>query len=305
MALMNVSIRQLRSFILCAELGSFSDAASAMHITQSALSLQIRQLEDNLGLKVFDRTTRHVELSAGGRELLPVARRIISDLDEMRARASDLLAGRRGTLKLAVTPSLACSILPAMLSNLRQRMPEVRVDLVEAVALPLLEHMEQGGSELAVSMRPAKDADFHFESLQTDRLVAVLGTNHPIAKQRQISWKALADIPYISVTTQSGVWAQALRAASAAGVTLQVSLETPSFFTAISFARADLGCAVVSELAIGGASLKGLKVLPVVGPTVSRDIGLLWRRSAELSPVAQVFVEVARETMLSQKQLAS
>jgi LysR family carnitine catabolism transcriptional activator len=303
---MNVTVRQLRSFILCAELGSFSDAASAMHITQSALSLQIRQLEENLGLKVFDRTTRRVELSPGGRDLLPVARRVISDLDEMGTRASDLLAGRRGTLKLAVTPSLACSILPGMLSNLRRRMPAVRVELTEAVALPLLEHMEQGGSELALSVRPARDTDFHYESLQSDRLVAVLGANHPIATQRQISWKALADIPYISVTTQSGVWAQSLRAAAAAGVTLQVSLETPSFFTAISFARADLGCAVISQLAIGGASLKGLKVLPLVGPTVTRDIGLLWRNATELSPVAEVFVEVARQTIVSNnKRLGS
>lgn len=302
---MNVSVRQLRSFILCAELGSFSDAAAAMHITQSALSLQIRQFEENLGLRVFDRTTRHVELSPGGRDLLPVARRVISDLDEMRTRASDLLSGRRGTLKLAVTPSLACSILPGMLSSLRRQMPAVRVDLTEAVALPLVEHMEQGGSELALSVRPARDTAFHFESLQMDRLVAVLGSSHPVAKQRQITWKTLADIPYISITTQSGVWAQALRAASAAGVTLQVSLETPNFFTAIALARADLGCTVISQLAMEGASLKGLKVLPLVGPTVNRDIGLLWRRGTELSPVAEVFVSVARESVLSHKRQAS
>jgi len=275
-----------------------------MHITQSAYSLLIRQLEQRLGIAVFERTTRHVALSEAGLALLPIARRVLADLEEIHGRVVDLREGRRGTLRLAIVPSIACSLLPDVLAVFRRNMPFAKVELFEAQALPLIDHVEQGGSEFGISIRPQRETSLHFEKLLSDPLVAVVNASHPVAANACVSWHQLRDLPHISVTMQSGVWAHSMAAATAAGVNLQPALQTSSYFTAIGFVRAGLGYTVLSKLAMTGAALAGVAVLPLIEPQVEREIGAIVRPPAELSPVAQEFLRIFKETLAAQAPTA-
>ncbi len=292
---MNIPIRYLRALVLGAELGSFTSAAKAMHITQSAYSLIIQNLEQRLGVHVFNRTTRKVALSEEGQELLPIAKRILSNLQEIKDRSIDMREGHRGTLKVAIVPSMACSILPSVLAIFRQNMPLVNIELYEAQALPLIEYVDQGGAELAICIRPEGKTSLHFEKLLLDPLVAIIKNDDPLAKQKCVSWRDLKHLSHISITTQSGVWAYTIAAATTAGVTLKPTLQTSSYFTAISLVRAGLGYTVISKLAMKGASLEGVTALDLIDPKVEREIGIITLKQGELSIIANKFVDALKQ----------
>src|SRR3954463_12192752 len=130
---MNVSLRQLRAFLAVARLGSFTRAAALLHLTQPALTVQIRQLEQVLGVRLLDRTTRSAEPTRVGEELAHALGPLLADLDAGLAGVRDLAARRRGLVRLAALPSVASTLLPTAIARLQARNPGIRVQMREAV----------------------------------------------------------------------------------------------------------------------------------------------------------------------------
>src|SRR6266702_3626795 len=120
---MDVSLRQVRAFVCVAQLKSFTRAATVLHLAQPTLTVQIRSLEDALGVRLLDRTSRSVDLTRVGRELLPVFERILGDLDTALLGVRDLTRQRRGIVRIAILPSVAASTLPDAIRTFRERYP--------------------------------------------------------------------------------------------------------------------------------------------------------------------------------------
>jgi LysR family carnitine catabolism transcriptional activator len=291
---MNVTVRQLHAFVLGAEVSSFSAAAARMGITQPGYSLLIRQLEGELGVRLFHRTTRHVELTQPGHELLQSARRTLQQLEETCRRAEDLRDLRQGTLQLAVAPSVACSLLPAVLADFSAAHPGVRMSILEAQAVGFAESVRSGQAEIGLGLLLQMDEALSFEPLFRDHLVVVLHRAHALASRASVSWRALARFSYISVTTQSSVRVHADQAAASAGLALHPAYEVDSLTTAVGLVRAGLGYAVLPSLPLGSLELGEAVARPIEQPKAWRTIGLVTRRQFKLSPAAVAFAGIVR-----------
>jgi LysR family transcriptional regulator, carnitine catabolism transcriptional activator len=291
---MNVTLRQLHAFVLGAEAASFSMAAARMGITQPGYSLLIGQLETALGVRVFQRTTRRVQLTQAGQELLQGAQRTLQQVDETCRRAADLRDLRQGTLRIAVVPSVACSLLPAVLADFSTAHPGIRLTFLEELAVGFAERVRSGQAEVGLGLLLHPDDDLLFEPLLRDHLVVVLHGAHALASRASVSWRVLAKFSYISVTTQSSVRVHADQATAAAGLTLRPTYEVDSLTTAVALVRAGLGYAVLPSLALGSLDLGQAVARPIEQPKAWRTIGLLTRRQFSLSPAASAFAEVVR-----------
>ena len=296
---MNVSLRQLRAFMLGAECASFSAAAARMGMTQPGYSLLIRQLEEELGLRLFQRTTRRVEPTQAGLDLLPYARRTLQSMEETCRRAEDARELRSGTLRLAVVPSVACGLLPAILLRFRAAYAGIRLELREEQAVNFAEMVRSSRSEIGLGPLMQADDALAFEPLLSDHLVVLLPREHPLANRPRIGWRTLAGYDYISVTTQSSIRVRADEAAAEAGLVLRPSYEVDSLTTAVGLVRAGLGYAMLPSLALESLNVVQVVVRPMENPRARRHIGLLSRQPAELSPVAGAFASLARDIAIN------
>lgn len=292
---MNLTVRQLRAFTLGAQFASFSEAAAQMGITQPGYSLLIRQLEAEVGMALFRRTTRRVELTEAGREILQSAQHTLRQLDETRRRAEDFRDARQGTLNLAFVPSVGCSLLPPILSRFAEAYPGIKLVFHEAQAVGFAERVRSGQAEIGLGLLLQTDQHFVFEPLIRDCLVALLRTQHPLATRATVTWKALARFNSILVTNQSSVRVHADRAAAAASVDIEPTYVLDSLTTAVGMVRAGLGYAVLPSLALRSLELGDAVPRVIEQPRAWRHIGLLTRAQFTLSPAAKAFAVIARE----------
>src|SRR5688572_16372846 len=176
---MNFSLRQLRARSAVARTASFTRAAAELNLSQPALTVQIRELEAALGLKLVDRNTRRVELTGIGRELLPVFERVLGDIRAVAENARELAAGDRGTVLVAALPSLCSRLIPAAIASLRRSHPRITVRLQDTVAQRILAAVRSEEADLGIGSFGALGSDFEVMALLEDRMVAVMPSRHP------------------------------------------------------------------------------------------------------------------------------
>ncbi|WP_454618335.1 LysR family transcriptional regulator [Bradyrhizobium cenepequi] len=287
---MNVSLRQLRAFVAAADHGSFSHGATELTVTQSGFSLIIRELELQLGVRLFDRTTRRVALTEAGHEFLPKARRILDDLDSACQEVRELRDKRRGKVSVAVLPSVAASIMPGMLATFRERYPAIELRITEAHANQLFEQVHQGEVDIGVGVIFERHDSLGFTLLKKDPLIGVFDTHDPLSKRKDISWSNLADKRYIAINrSRSSIHHLASQAFRETGHSTEPSFEVGSMTSAVAFVQCGLGFTVVPEMALSMLRVEGLETRRIRGPIIYRDIAALWRKKRSLSPAAATF----------------
>lgn len=284
------SLRQLRAFRAVYQLRKLSAAAEQLAVTQSAISVLIRQLEEGLGTRLFDRTTRSLHPTAAAAEALVVAERILRDVDSLGAGLRDLATLRRGRVSLAVTPTLAEILLPPVVQRFARQHPEIRVVIDDCapdqfVSRVVGEHVDLG---LGTPERAAADVDTR--KLLGDHLALVCRADHPLATRRRLGWRDLRAHGVITVRPGYGIRPMIDGAAASAGVQLDVVNEVSFLSTALWMVGCGLGAAVMPSAYARVPGHEGLVVRKLVDPVVSRDISLVTKRGRSLSPAAEAFV---------------
>jgi DNA-binding transcriptional LysR family regulator len=197
---MNLTLRQLRAFAAVAETGSFTAAAQQLHLTQSALSVLVRELEREMGVQLLDRNTRSVQLSEAGREFLPSVHRLLGDLTSAVAGVTDLRDKKKGLLRLAAPQLMACTLMPRVIAAYRQAYPDVDVRLADTLPEHLLSGVMAGDVELAVGQDVAVDGAIERRTLFRDRHWLICPPDHAFAKRRRVRWHELAPYTFIAPT---------------------------------------------------------------------------------------------------------
>lgn len=290
------TLRQLRAFRAVYQLRKLSAAAEQLSLTQSAVSVLIRQLEEGLGTRLFDRTTRSLRPTSAAGEAIAVAERILRDVDSLGAGLRDLGELRRGRVSLAVTPTLGEILLPSVVRRFARLHPEIRVAIDDCspeqfVSRVVGEHVDLG---LGTPERAAADVDT--AKLRGDTLALLCRKDHPLAAKRQLRWADLAGHPVITVRPGYGIRPLIDGAAAQAGVQLDVVNEVTFLSTALWMTRSGMGASIMPSAYALGPGQAGLVVRQLAAPVVSRDIFLVTKRGRSLSPAAQAFAEVlARE----------
>lgn len=289
---MNVNLRQLRAFVAGVRATSFSEAAERLGITQPGFSLLIRQLEVELGLKLFDRTTRRVEVTLEGREFARKVEQILEDLDSACRDMEDRKSLRRGRVRIGLLPSAGAMILPPLLSRLSAEMPEIEISVVEHLAEPLQESVEREMVDFGIGMNPRNTPGLRFVPILEDRLICLCAKSDPIATMEAPTWDDLCARPFIGFTGNTSIDHQVRALLTEAGTSFVRRSEISGLNTAVGLVRAGLGITLIPELGLGGLDLTGLGLRAVDSRTARRQIGLIMLRRRTRSPATLAVIDV-------------
>lgn len=290
-----MTLKQIRAFLAVAQTLSFAAACERLHLSQSALSLTIKALEEGLGGRLFSRNTRNVALTPEGESLLPLARRLIADWDNAEDEMRQRFTLRRGRVTLAAMPSFAGNLLPPILKTFRARFPNVNVTVNDVINEQVLEMVRDRHVELGVAFEPTQHSSLTFTPLYLDRFVAVVPLESPLAQHSEIGWKRLLEQPFITLQRPSTVRVMLEEHLRARGMTLPVDFESHQLATVGRMVASGLGVSAVPALCIGQMHELGARCITLSDPVVERAIGVLTKPGHELSAAAQALFDTLRD----------
>lgn len=292
--LRHLNLNHLLAFLAVAEAGSFRSAAAKMHMSQSALSVQVRQLEEVFGVALFHRTTRSVTLTVEGERLLPVVRRLTEDMAQVTMELREEAQLQRGVTTLAVLPSLAAALLPDILREFAALHPGIQVRVHDADSKAAFELVRRGEVDMGLLARGEKLIDLDFIPLMEDELLAVVPADgHPLSGRRRVTLRDVAAFPLL--LNPRGV---ALRETldirlRAIGVTPTPAQELVGTHALVALVGAGLGVAVLPRLALATVDVRGCRLLKLRDGG-AREVGLVLPQRRSASPATEAlrtFVE--------------
>ena len=276
-------LRLIRAFLALARAGSFTRAASELHMSQPTLTVQIQQLETGLGVKLFDRNKRHVALTQAGRDLLVPLERILIDVEAIATNAEELLEHRRGLVTVAALPSVAAGLLPRAIKKLTEEYPGITVRVYDGVASTVAAMVRSGQVDFGISSQTYGDRELTSHVLMMDRLCAVVASNHPLARKRSMTLHELAKHPLILMVKDSSSRQIVDLAFDREGLVGNVAYETTYGTSVAGFTQAGLGIGILPESMAAPSRLHQLRIR---GEKLTRRIGIVMRAGRSLSPTA-------------------
>ncbi|MBY4599360.1 LysR family transcriptional regulator [Ottowia caeni] len=284
-----LTLQQLEAFVQIVTTGSFRAAAVHVGVSQPALSRTIRQAEQILQARLFDRDTRNVKITPVGQELLPIAQRILGEFDNSFGELGQFLQGRTGRVSLGVLPSIGASLIPGAIASYRSQHPEVEFSLLEAPADALLTAIDEGRADFGLSVRPAPDRRVRYRHLMNDPLVLVCQRDDVLATRDSVPWSIFATRPYLASQASSSI--RPITDAALLRFSVSPALEYPSISACGALVRAGLGITALPLMALDLIRMDGLATVPLTRPQVNRQIGIITRIGRTLPPVGQTFLD--------------
>lgn len=293
----DVGARDLLAILTVAQSGSFIAASLTLHMSQPALTRTVQRVEEALGVALFRRTTRRVEITSPGREFVAVAERILNDLRITSRHMREVSDEERGQVILSSVMSVAQTALPAIVAEHRQSRPGVEIHVREGVHGTVIEDVRGGIADLGVTYMGDLPEGFVSEPVGTEDFFVILPPEHPLRRKRGIELCDLAQVPLVSFPADSRTRRLIESAVTSIGVVLDHSVTVTQFATLVSFVAAGVGAAIVPSGILLQARNAGLETRPIVSPAVSRELGVIWLADREMSPSTVGFFASLQKNM--------
>jgi DNA-binding transcriptional LysR family regulator len=292
-----MEIRQLRAFVAIAELGTFTAAALRVHVTQAAISMQIRQLENELNARLFVRAPRRVMLTEAGEQLLHRARQILRDHDAALDEIAELAGAERGRLRIGSASAMVTTdILPTLLKEVRKQHAGAEVSVVSGTSEALVQQILAGEVDLAFVSLPVEARGINTERLSEDQLVAIASPRHKLARQRTISPYTLAGEKLILGERGGNTRRLIDQFFAQAGVTLQVSMELSRQAAIRRMVEEDMGVGIVPLQSVVEDVEQGRLVRWwIEGAQINWELGIARLSGGYESPITQTFIKLSRD----------
>jgi DNA-binding transcriptional LysR family regulator len=295
---MRIDFLGLQAFLSIAERGSFQRAAAHLNLSQTAISHRMRKLEDELGLKLFARTTREVTLTRAGIDFLPKAQKAIAELEQSFDELKQQGAKRRDRLDIACLPAFAVNYLPPILSRFRKMHPGVEVRIFEMPSAAIAELVGSGEVEFGFSaMIQTNRWDLDIETISGVPLALACPPGHAFARKRSVSWKELRTTPLIRVGAKTAIRPIIDDAVAATRVSLNWQYEVQNVETAVNLVEVGLGLTIVPTIDVTLHRGKDLVAVPLRAPKVICTYGLVTRRGMPLSAAAAAVRELLMQEL--------
>lgn len=282
-------VRDLAWLVQLGELGHVTETAAALGTSQPTLSRALARLEDELGVRVFERTPTGVEPTPDGRLVLDAARDLVARHDQLRADLANRLDPDSGVVRLAFLDSMATTLVPKLLRAFHAEAPGVKVVLSQEPAHDIRRDLERGAVELGLTME--RSDGLGWLPVQRERLVVVVPPTHRFRRRARVDLAELADDELVTTPAGFGHSALVQGLLAEAGVSPRVSFESADLATIEGLVAAGLGVAIVPEAFAG---LSGTVGLALSSPSATRTIGLTWRTDRPLAPPAERFLAFVR-----------
>lgn len=280
-----LSAHHLRAFVHLVEQRSFTRAAAASHLSQPAFSALIRALETEVGAQLFDRSTRHVDLTAEGRDFYGGAQRVLSELEVALASVRERVALKRGHVALALLPSLAAGWLPDVLAGFHSDHPEIELEVFDVLSENCIENVRSGRVDIAIAATRVDTPELKAEPFLTDEFFLVARRGHPLLGKSTLKPRDLLPFDFVNLSRNSSV--RQYLDASILPLKMRTLMEVDQLATVMGMVRAGLGISVVPALTLFHFQHPDVETRFLKWPGLRRSIYLIRRRDKGLSVAAK------------------
>ncbi len=290
---MNVTLRQLRVFCAVYERRSFTSAAEDMHMTQSAVSKLCAELESELGLPLFERTTRRVEPRDGAAELYEYAQEVLNTMRIAARRLSALRTLDRGSISIAASPMMMYGLLKPVIQEFHTAHPDIDLDLYELSTDETIDYVRTGKCDFGLVSVSASELDPQLSArvVYAQPMALACAPQHPLAKKR-VTWGAISDLEHITLRSVYSTRRTVDRILKAQGLELRSTIQAGTLATALGLVKGGVGVTLIPGYARQYALDLGLKVLDIEEETpYLHELSLLTRRGLKPSIAAGAFIE--------------
>jgi len=298
-----MNLRDLRYLVALAEHRHFGRAAAAVFVSQPTLSTQIRKLEDELGVALIERVPRHVMLTPVGRDIADRARRILSDVDQLKETARRSRDPEAGTVRLGIFPTLGPYFLPHVIPQVRKRFPNLELLLVEEKTEAILRLLREGRLDAGILALPLHDDRLHVEALFEEPFVLAVPAGHALATHEDISLDDLKHESLLLLDEGHCLRDQALDVCHLAGADEKSGFRATSLETLRQMVAANVGITLLPMLAVKPPVPRSddIRLIPFKGEPPHRQLAMVWRRSSAqdefLKRLADVFRQLPAELL--------
>jgi DNA-binding transcriptional LysR family regulator len=291
---MKIDTLGVQAFVAIADHGSFQAAADSLFLSQTGVTRRLQTLEEFLGVKLIERTTRTVALTSTGQDFLPQARRLLSELTSSLIEIRETGKSRRGNVTIACVPTVGVRFLPKIIQEYSSKYPENRIKILDHSSSGVANAVLQREAEFGINIAGPHHAELESVPLLEDEFVFVCRDDHGMAKRKEIGWKQLQGFPLIFLGQFSGNRALLDQAFADADLKLQTLYEVQRVSTALGLVAEGVGVAVLPQLALQRDAFPKIRVIRLVNPRISRTLVLLSRKTAIFSPAAEALYDLIR-----------
>ncbi len=280
------NLRAIQIFVVVAENNSFRKAAEVLHRSQSAVSTQIKLLEEQIGVSLFHRTTRRVQLTAEGEQLLGHAQRAVASLEQGLRQIREAANVQVGHIAMGCVPSIAATVLPPVLAEFQHKRSSIRLELRELASTQLLEAVSRQEISFGIGPEVEQASDFDFAPITREPIYALLPQAYWMPDHTTITLTELAQLPVVLASASAALRNTLNQELALRGLEITNSFEVIQVQTMVAFAQAGLGVAILPQIMIPRPLDASLQALPIVEPEMARNLCLITLKGNSLSPAA-------------------
>ncbi|OAS22098.1 LysR family transcriptional regulator [Paenibacillus oryzisoli] len=279
---------------------SFSKAAQTLHISQPTLSKIIKHLEDELGVTLLNRSTRHIQLTADGDIFLKFSLQTLAMADDLQVSLNDGKLLKKGNLSLGLPPVIGVSFFPEIIANFHNLYPGVHIQLIEEGGKIVEQLLREAKIDLGVVVLPIDEQQFDFLPIVERHLSLLVNSNHPIATKESVHLSELRNESFILFKEGFSLHDRVREACMQEGFEPIISFESSQWDLISEMVGAGLGIALLPDTVAGRTNTRTVSVLPKTVPPISWDLALIWSKHHYISHAARVWIDLMRDGLTRQ-----
>ena len=287
-----MTLKQLKAFLVLARTLNYAHAADELCLSQSALSLSIKSLEEELGGKLFKRNTRWVSLTYEGQALIPYAKKLLANWEDMEKDVKQRFQLNRGTLNIASMPFATHAVLPEVLHEFSQKFPNISFSIHDIPNEKIIEKVQEGIFEIGICFEPQLNHQLIFQPLFKEDFVAVVPKNHLLAQHQHITMAELCAYPFITLQKPSIIRHVIENYCFNNHLLLDLKVECHQISSLSHFVSYGMGVTAIPRHFQQFIDQEHNSILNISNGNVSLEFGVLYRKDFELSNISQQFIDL-------------
>ena len=286
-----MTLKQLKAFLVLARTLNYANAANELCLSQSALSLSIKTLEEELGGKLFKRNTRRVEITIEGQSLIPYAKKLLANWEDMEKDVKQRFKLNRGTLNIASMPFATHAVLPAVMHDFSQLHPNISFSIHDITNEKIIEKVQEGIFEIGICFEPKANDQLIFQPLFNEDFLALLPKHHVLAKQKSVTWLELCSYPFVTLQNPSIIRHVIEEHCAALQVVLDLKVECHQISSLSHFVAYGMGVSAIPRHFQKFIDLEKNVLVEIEDNQAQLAVGIIYKKDYELSNMSSQFIE--------------
>ena len=286
-----MTLKQLKAFLVLARTLNYANAANELCLSQSALSLSIKTLEEELGGKLFKRNTRRVEITTEGQSLIPYAKKLLANWEDMEKDVKQRFKLNRGTLNIASMPFATHAVLPEVMHDFAQQHPNISFSIHDITNEKIIEKVQEGIFEIGICFEPKANDQLIFQPLFNEDFLALLPKHHVLAKQKSVTWLELCSCPFVTLQNPSIIRYVIEEHCAALQVVLDLKVECHQISSLSHFVAYGMGVSAIPRHFQKFIDLEKNVLVEIEDNQAQLAVGIIYKKDYELSNMSSQFIE--------------